>query len=38
VFRFNSRKLTDAARFAITAALMFGKRLTFNALDRTDAT
>jgi transposase-like protein len=32
VFRFNSRKLTDAARFAITAASMFGKRLTFNAL------
>jgi transposase-like protein len=32
VFRFNSRKLTDAARFAITAASMFGKRLTFNQL------
>ena len=31
-FRFNTRKLTDAARFAITATSVFGKRLTFNAL------
>jgi transposase-like protein len=31
-FRFNTRKLTDAARFAITAGSVFGKRLTFNAL------
>jgi hypothetical protein len=30
--RFNTRKLTDAARFALTAAAVFGKRLTFNAL------
>lgn len=31
-FRFNKRKLSDAARFALTAASVFGKRLTFNAL------
>lgn len=31
-FRFNNRKLTDAARFARTAASVFGKRLTFNTL------
>jgi transposase-like protein len=31
-FRFNTRKLTDAARFAITASNVFGKRLTFDAL------
>jgi len=37
-FRFNSRKLTDAARFAVTAASMFGKRLTFNQLTASDAT
>jgi transposase-like protein len=37
-FRFNSRKLTDAARFSITAASMFGKRLTFNVLTAADAT
>jgi hypothetical protein len=30
--RFNTRSLTDSARFAITAAAVFGKRLTFNAL------
>ncbi|MGE0704159.1 MAG: IS1595 family transposase [Vicinamibacterales bacterium] len=35
-FRFNSRKLTDAARFALTAASVFGKRLTFNALTGRD--
>jgi transposase-like protein len=37
-FRFNSRNLSDAARFAITAASLFGKRLTFNALTAADAT
>jgi len=31
-FRFNSRKMTDAARFAKAAASVFGKRLTFTAL------
>ncbi len=31
-FRFNNRKLSDAARFAITAASVFGKRLTFAQL------
>ena len=31
-FRFNNRKLTDAARFALTAASVFGKRLTFDGL------
>ena len=31
-FRFNHRKLTDAARFALTAAAVFGKRLTFDGL------
>ena len=36
-FRFNTRKLTDAARFAITAASVFGKRLTFNQLIAADA-
>jgi hypothetical protein len=37
-FRFNNRKLSDAARFAITAASVFGKRLTFNQLTAADAT
>jgi transposase-like protein len=37
-FRFNNRKLSDAARFAITAASVFGKRLTFNKLTAADAT
>jgi len=37
-FRFNTRKLTDAARFAVTAAAAFGKRLTFNQLTAADAT
>jgi transposase-like protein len=37
-FRFNTRKLSDAARFAITAASVFGKRLTFNQLTAADAT
>jgi transposase-like protein len=36
-FRFNSRKLTDAARFAKAAASVFGKRLTFNQLTAADA-
>lgn len=31
-FRFNNRKMTDAARFAVTAGAAFGKRLTFKAL------
>ena len=34
--RFNTRTLTDSARFAITAAAVFGKRLTFNALTGKD--
>jgi transposase-like protein len=37
-FRFNTRKMTDAARFAMTAAAAFGKRLTFNELTAADAT
>lgn len=37
-FRFNTRKLSDAARFALTAASIFGKRLTFNELTAADAT
>jgi transposase-like protein len=37
-FRFNNRKLTDAARYAITAASIFGKRLTYNQLTAADAT
>jgi transposase-like protein len=37
-FRFNIRKLSDAARFAITAAAAFGKRLTFKQLTAADAT
>ncbi|MGE3508586.1 MAG: IS1595 family transposase [Vicinamibacterales bacterium] len=37
-FRFNSRKMTDAARFALAAASVFGKRLTFNQLTAADAT
>ncbi|MGE3517535.1 MAG: IS1595 family transposase [Vicinamibacterales bacterium] len=36
--RFNTRKLSDAARFAVTAASIFGKRLTFNELTAADAT
>lgn len=38
VFRFNNRKLTDAARFALAAGSVFGKRLTFNQLTAADAT
>jgi transposase-like protein len=37
-FRFNGRKLTDAARFALTAASVFGKRLTFAQLTAADTT
>lgn len=37
-FRFNSRKMTDSARFAIAAVSMFGKRLTFKELTAADAT
>jgi hypothetical protein len=35
-FRFNQRKLSDAARFALTGAAVFGRRLTFNALTGRD--
>jgi len=37
-FRFNTRKMSDAARFAVTAAAAFGKRLTFNQLTAADTT
>jgi transposase-like protein len=37
-FRFNKRKLSDFARFAVTAASVFGKRLTFNQLTAADTT
>jgi transposase-like protein len=37
-FRFNTRKLSDAARFALTAAGVFGKRLTFAQLTAADTT
>ncbi len=37
-FRFNTRKLTDSARFAVTATAAFDKRLTFNQLTAADAT
>lgn len=37
-FRFNHRKLSDAARFALTAASVFGKRLTFAELTAADGT
>ena len=36
-FRFNMRKLSDAARFALTAGAVFGKRLTFAQLTNADA-
>ncbi len=36
--RFNTRTLSDAARFAVTAASIFGKRLTFNQLTAADQT
>jgi transposase-like protein len=35
-FRFNHRKLSDAARFAITAASVVGKRLTFKTVTGTE--
>ena len=35
-FRFNRRKLSDFARFSLTAGAVFGKRLTFNALTGKD--
>ncbi len=37
-FRFNRRKLTDFARFALTAGAVFGKRLTFAQLTAADTT
>ena len=37
-FRFNMRKMTDAARFALTAGSVFGKRLTFAQLTAADTT
>lgn len=37
-FRFNNRKLSDAARFALTAASIFGRRLTFNQLTASNPT
>ena len=37
-FRFNNRKLSDAARFALTAARVFGKRLTFAELTAASTT
>jgi hypothetical protein len=37
-FRFNKRKLSDFARFAMTAGAVFGKRLTFAQLTAADTT
>lgn len=37
-FRFNTRKLSDAARFALTGASVFGKRLTFAQLTASNPT
>jgi transposase-like protein len=37
-FRFNTRKLSDSERFSISAASIFGKRLTFKQLTAADAT
>ncbi len=37
-FRFNTREPSDAGRFAITAAAVVGKRLTFNQLTAADQT
>ena len=37
-FRFNTRKLSDAGRFAITAAAVVGKRSTFRQLTAADQT
>jgi transposase-like protein len=36
-FRFNSRKLSDAARFVLTAGSLFGKRLTYKELTASNA-
>lgn len=36
-FRFNTRKLTDGARFGIVASSIFGKRLTFDKLTAADS-
>ncbi len=38
VFRFNRRKLSDASRFALTAAAVLDKRLTFAQLTAADTT
>ncbi len=35
-FRFNNRGMNDAARFALAASSVFGKRLTFNVLTGND--
>lgn len=35
-FRFNNRKLSDAARFLLTAGSIFGKRITFKQLTAAD--
>ena len=35
-FRFNNRKMTDAARFALAAGSVFSKRLTFDGLTGRD--
>jgi transposase-like protein len=37
-FRFNNRKLDDAARFVLAAASVFGRRLTFNQLTAANPT
>jgi hypothetical protein len=37
-FRFNNRKLSDFARFALAAGSVFGKRLTFAQLTAADTT
>lgn len=37
-FRFNNRKMNDSERFMLTAANVFGKRLTFDQLTAADAT
>ena len=36
-FRFNNRKLSDSARFMLTAGSIFGKRITFKQLTAADA-
>jgi hypothetical protein len=37
-FRFNTRKMTDFARFVLAATNVFGKRLTFAQLTAADTT